>query len=84
MELYFKQLVRTLDNEDKNWWNYTIIMHDGAPYAQSGALMNVLKSLQIPYMILGPYSYNVAPIELLFGAIKTGFNNPDQLSTGKR
>jgi hypothetical protein len=34
-------------------------------------------------MISSPHSYNIAPIELLFGAIKSVDLNPEQLSTGK-
>ena len=33
--LYIKELVKLLDNEDVNWRDYTILMHDGAKYAQS-------------------------------------------------
>ena len=83
LDLYIKELVKTLDKEDRNWRLNTIILHDGAPYAQSSAIMTTLKKLQIPFVFLSPYSYNVAPIEMLFGAIKTGNNNPDNLPTGK-
>ena len=35
-------------------------------------------------MLLSPHSYNVAPIELLFGSIKNANLNPEQLPTAKR
>ena len=69
MGLYIKELVKILEAEDRNFRKSTIILHDGAKYSQSTATINTLKNYQVPYMLLGPYSYNVAPIELLFGAI---------------
>ena len=83
MGLYIADLVNLLDKEDKNWRRDTIIMHDGAKYAQSNSTINTLKDLRVPYMLLAPHSYNVAPIELLFGAIKTKDLNPLEHPTGK-
>jgi len=74
--LYLKELIKILDQEDKNWRQYTIIMHDGAKYAQSHGTQAVLRDLRVPFMLLAPHSYNVAPIELLFGAVKTNHLNP--------
>ena len=100
MGLYIKELVNHLDKLDRNWRRYTVILHDGAKYSQSNATINTLRNYKVPYMLLSPYSYNVAPIgklysicfvltylwtllEMLFGAIKTDFMNPDHLPTGK-
>ena len=33
MGLYFRELVKLLDSENKNWRDDTIILHDGAKYA---------------------------------------------------
>ena len=84
MGLYIAELVKLLDLEDKNWRRDTVIMHDGAKYAQSNSTINTLRNLRVPYMLLAPHSYNVAPIEMLFGAIKTNNLNPEEISTGKR
>jgi hypothetical protein len=84
MGLYIKELVNQLDREDKHWRKSTIILHDGAKYCQSTATINTLRNYQVPFMLLSPHSYNVAPIELLFGAIKTNLLNPEHLPTGKR
>ena len=35
MGLYIKELIKHLDAEDRNWRKHTILMHDGAKYAQS-------------------------------------------------
>ena len=58
-------------------------MHDGAKYAQSKQTTKILKDLRVPFMLLAPHSYNVAPIEMLFGSIKTGNLNPNDMPTGK-
>ena len=42
-----------------------------------------LERLKIPHIISGPYSYDAAPIELYFSAIKRGNLNPDNISTSK-
>ena len=78
MTLYMRELVKILDIEDRNWRSDTIIMHDGAKYASSNSTINTLRTLRVPYMLLSPHSYNVAPIEMLFGAIKT--NNINQFN----
>ncbi len=84
MGMYLEHLVKYLDNQDKNWRKDTIIMHDGAKYASGTDSESTLRNLHIPYMLLAPHSYNVAPIELLFGAIKNANLNPGNLPTGKR
>ena len=77
MQLYFKELVKQLDKQDVDWRKYTILMLDGAKYHQSVSTLGILRQLRIPMMITGPHSYNVAPIELLFAAIKAKHLNPD-------
>ena len=72
MALYIRELVKVLDREDSSWRNDTIILHDGAKYASSSNTIAALKELHVPFMLLGPYSYNVAVCELLFAASKVG------------
>ena len=84
MALYIRELVKVLDREDLSWRNDTIILHDGAKYASSSNTIAVLKELHVPFMLLAPYSYNVAPCELLFGSLKVGNLNPENQATGKR
>lgn len=76
MGLYLKELVNILDKEDKHWRNSTMIMHDGARYSSNATTENILRDLRVPFMLLAPHSYNVAPIEMLFGAIKANELNP--------
>ena len=84
MGLYIRELVQLLDTESKNWRDSTILMHDGARYSQSREIEIVLRDLRVPFMLTAPHSYNVAPIEMLFGAIKANDLNMSKLPTGKR
>ena len=40
--------------------------------------------LQLPTIYTGPYSYDAAPAESVFAALKLGELNPERLPTGKR
>jgi len=50
---------------------------DNAPYHVSNETMAIFKELRVPVMFFGPHSYNVAPVELLFAAIKSTHMNVD-------
>ena len=43
-----------------------------------------MKWLKMRYMFTGPYSYDGAPVELLFALFKNTNINPDGLATGKK
>ena len=83
MAMYLKTLVRILDAENKHWRKHTIILHDGSRYCQSEIMLKTIKQLRLPFMLSGPHSYNTAPVEMLFGGIKTGNLNVDNLPTGR-
>ena len=69
MEIFFRQLVLKLDAENRRWRTKTIILLDGAPYHTSKTTMDILEELRIPVMILGPHSYDAAPVELFFACV---------------
>ena len=82
--LFFRYLIKKLNNENLNWWNNTIILLDGARYHTSEDMREYLRKLEISVIFSGPYSYSAAPIERLFSALKDGDINPEKLPTGKR
>ena len=84
MELYFRSLVQRLDAQRPQWRRDTIILVDGAKYHQSKEFLLVAADLQLPYMLLGPHSYNVAPCELVFAHFKKADVNPRHVPTGKK
>ena len=84
MELYFRALTAQLDIERPAWRRDTIIIVDGAKYHQSKDFLLVAAELRLPYMLLGPHSYDAAPCELLFAHFKKADINPRHVPTGKK
>ena len=84
MSVFFVQLVKKLDEENKQWRKDTVILLDNAPYHKSAELLTLLKELQIPVLFTGPHSYAAVPIELWFAAFKADDINPRHVPTGKR
>ena len=84
MELYFRALVAKLERERPNWRRDTVIIVDGAKYHQSVDFLQVAAELRLPYMVLGPHSYDAAPCELVFAHFKRVEVNPRKIPTGKK
>jgi hypothetical protein len=84
MELFFRSLVSRLEAERPNWRRDTVIFVDGAKYHQSVDFLRVAAELRLPYMILGPHSYDAAPCELVFAHFKRDDVNPRKVPTGKK
>ena len=84
MKLFLWELTKTLDAEDANWREHTLLMHDGAPYFGSRETMQVCRELDLPIFLLAPYSYLMQPIEMFFGIIKSKNINPTGQLTSKK
>ena len=83
MELFFKRLVRKLDEDAKYWRSNSVIIMDGAPYHTSNATLDLLKQLDVPVMFLGPHSYDASPVELFFAWFKSADINPRKIPQSK-
>ena len=70
MGLFLEQLVLKLDKERPKWRSDTIMIWDGAAYHRSTETRKTLERLNVPIMMLGPYSYDAASAELFFAAFK--------------
>ena len=64
MRLFFTKLVDYLDAEKANWRKDTVLCLDGASWHQASATHELLRRLNIPTMISGPYQYDSAAYEL--------------------
>ena len=84
MDIYLRQMVLKLDQEDADWTTNTVILLDNAPYHASESTINLMEGLKIPVLFTGPHSYDAAPIELLFAAFKSRDINPRHVPQGKR
>ena len=58
MELFFRDLVRKLDDERKNWRSDTLIVLDNAPYHTSQVTIDLFRNLSLPICFTGPHSYD--------------------------
>ena len=82
--LFLKRLVYRLNIEDGNFRDKTVFQLDGAKYHRSYETRNLLANLGVKTIISGPYGYNIAPIEMLFAALKCTDLNPARIKTGKK
>jgi transposase len=69
-KLYLLRLVQVLTEKDPSWREKTVLMLDNAPYHRSKVLMNFYKAFKLPVMFLGPYQFDMAPIEMFFSFLK--------------
>ena len=51
-------------------------MLDNAPYHRSIAIQEHMKSLRLPVLLMGPYHFRMAPVEMVFNFIKNHDLNP--------
>ena len=84
MEIFFKALVKKLDNERKEWRLDTLIFLDNAPYHTCGPTMKLFEELELPICFTGPHSYDACPCELMFGHFKKVDVNPRHIPMNKR
>lgn len=98
MEIFIQKLVKRLDSIEKQWRKSMVLLFDNAAYHRSSATMKVLEDHQIPVCFTGPNSYAackypsldynlllcIAPVELLFAALKNGNINPRNVPTSKK
>jgi transposase len=81
---FLSRLTVVLTKEDPEWRSNSVILLDGASYHKSTDVKLLLKRLGVTYIVSGPYSYDAAPIELLFSYFKRGYLNPSNEPTGKK
>ena len=84
MQLFLRELIVMLDNEDKGWRKKTMLVWDGAGYHKAKGTLQLLEKQQVPLMFLGPYMYHMAPPELVFAALKSKKLNLGNLPLGKK
>ena len=90
MELFFSELIRTLDRLRPGWKRTHLLLVDGASYHRSKKILTFFENHQLPIMYTGSYSYDAgkssllvynltlftAPCELFFSAFKRADINP--------
>ena len=84
MKLYLTWLAGQLDDDRPSWRSDTVFLLDGAKYHTCKETQEHMKLLGIRVIFTGPYSYDAAPIELLFAYFKNSDINVASLPTGKK
>ena len=82
--LFVRKLVDALEQEDPNFREKTVLQFDGATYHRSQEVRNFLRNIGVKALISGPYGYDIAPIEMLFAALKSTNLDPGMIKTGKK
>lgn len=72
MVSFLSRLVTVLNKEDKDWKKKCVWLLDGASYHRCPRVKQLLRNLGVMFIISSPYSYDTAPIELLFAYYKRG------------
>ena len=75
--MFMRHLSKVLDKNDPDWRSNTIITMDGAKYHLSSECMELYGALNLQIMFNPPHGYNVAPVELVFAALKNKHLNED-------
>ena len=84
MLIFLLHLVKLLDVERPGWKDNTVLLLDGARYHMGARVREHMRKLELQVIWSAPYSYSTAPIEMVFGALKTGELNPEAHKTGKK
>ena len=84
MILFFQHLASLLSSEFPGWQDQTVLLLDNAAYHTSAETREALAKLEFQVIYTGPYSYDAAPCELAFAALKSGEINPFAIETSKK
>ena len=84
MEIFFHELLNTLDRLRPKWRKDHIFLLDNATYHKSKKMLAFFKENNAKVLYTGSYSYNAAPIELLFAAFKSADINPRHVPQSKK
>ena len=84
MMVFLHYLMKALDNETPDWRDNTLLLWDNASYHRSHETKTIVQKMGLKIIYSGPYGYSASPIELLFGSLKVGEINLEDVPTGKR
>ena len=76
MQIFFGELLKILERLRPKFKDDHIFLLDNASYHKSKKMLTFFKENNIKVLFTGSYSYNAAPIELLFAGFKSVDINP--------
>jgi transposase len=78
---FILRLVEQLESENRSWREQTVLLLDNASYHRASMLREKFQLIQLPILFLGPYQFQLAPIERFFAYIKARDLNPSKRAT---
>ena len=84
MLVFLMHLVEKLDMENPSWREDTVILLDGAKYHIGADIRDYMRKMELAVIWSAPYSYDTAPIEMVFGHLKIGELKKEKWPTGKK
>jgi DDE superfamily endonuclease len=73
---FLAKLCDHLDSVNNKWRETTVLMLDNANHHKSVVSRELMASLHLPVLFLGPYHFGMQPIEMVFNFIKGHDLNP--------
>ena len=80
VKLFLTKLLQRLDSVDPQWRMTTVLLMDNAKYHKSREMLEFYHRHHLPVMFLGPYHFEMAPVERFFSFLKSRDLNPQNLS----
>lgn len=77
-------LVQYLRRQDPWWQSRYLVVIDNAPYHRNYRSTDLMKQLNVPILFLGPYQFDLAPVEQTFRYIKSYNLNPSAVPVSTR
>ena len=74
--LFIAKLAAHFDKEWPEWRKSCVLVLDNATYHRSKEVTEFLDRLKVDVMYLGPYQFRMAPVEHVFGFLKSKYLNP--------
>ena len=84
VKLFLTKLIMALTSTDPDWRKNTVLLLDNARYHKSREMKKFYEGNHLPVAFLGPYHFEMAPVERLFSFMKVRDLNPKELTSLKQ
>lgn len=82
--LFLLKEAEKISAEDRSWRDHYRFVLDGASYHKSDWISSKIRELQLPVLYIGPYAFDLAPVERVFAYIKCVNLNSTQKNLSAR
>lgn len=68
---FLAELVKVLDSKRQGWRSHYFLLMDNCASHKTKRVLGLMQDLHVPYQFIAPASYLVAPVEGIFGVLKS-------------